>query len=709
MLLRKTHKGKVVMWDLLFVSVLVGALFLYVPGFALFRSLGIPWVVALICAPLVTSVAYSILGVVYARAGIQSSWVSLVVPLLFVAFGAFLVARFVVRVPERWFGLPRRETASNGWIDRHFDVLCLVLYVVVGLVLAAFFFLGNLDNAGSFSQEYDNIHHLGLTRSFLDSGNWSSLSSSLYVTSEDVAINPLPGSGFYPAAWNVLAALISSALGVPVEVSSNALNYLFVAVVFPSSMFLLMRGIFRDRPSVVPFGAFCVLGFTTFPWGFLVFGPLYPNMIAFSLVPAVAFCFMALFFEGLERISRVALAVLLIIGLSSFAFMQPNAVFTLGVLLAPFCVYQAVISVDKISLSGKRRVFAKVLAGVLTVGCIAVLWYAAYRAPFLQSVVTHWWPSFEPFSQSFLHALLLSFQSPSPQIALAVLVVAGGVYTLFDRRYLWVSCSYVLACVFYMVDASSDGPIKFLLTGFWYTDSNRVAAFAAMFAVPLASMGLWLVAKILRRMADALFPSGNAKCATTLVSSGVAVVAFLCLNYYSVEPAAPVEPGRAGDSSAFGALDESLRRAHSSSIRSVYDNDERAFVQEAERVIPPDALIVNVPDDGSAFAYGVDGARMYYRLLRTYGEGGETEESQLIRNGLSRVSSDDRVRRAVDNIGADYVLVLDQGPDGNERRYLFTYEGGRNWKGIESIDDDTPGFETVLSDGDMRLYRIEKP
>ena len=26
--------------------------------------------------------------------------------------------------------------------------------------------------------------------------------------------------------------------------------------------------------------------------------------------------------------------------------------------------------------------------------------------------------------------------------------------------------------------------------------------------------------------------------------------------------------------------------------------------------------------------------------------------------------------------------------------------------GISSIDDDTPGFEVVLSEGDMRLYKI---
>ena len=32
------------------------------------------------------------------------------------------------------------------------------------------------------------------------------------------------------------------------------------------------------------------------------------------------------------------------------------------------------------------------------------------------------------------------------------------------------------------------------------------------------------------------------------------------------------------------------------------------------------------------------------------------------------------------------------------------YEMG--WKGLANLTDDTPGFETILADGDMRLYKI---
>ena len=66
------------------------------------------------------------------------------------------------------------------------------------------------------------------------------------------------------------------------------------------------------------------------------------------------------------------------------------------------------------------------------------------------------------------------------------------------------------------------------------------------------------------------------------------------------------------------------------------------------------------------------------------------------------------MRAAVESIGAEYVLVLDQGESKEDRPRLFTYENGKNWLGIELIRDDTPGFEKVLGRGDMRLYRITR-
>ena len=37
---------------------------------------------------------------------------------------------------------------------------------------------------------------------------------------------------------------------------------------------------------------------------------------------------------------------------------------------------------------------------------------------------------------------------------------------------------------------------------------------------------------------------------------------------------------------------------------------------------------------------------------------------------------------------------------------MWVYDDGALWRGIDGIDEDTPGFELVLKRDDMRLYKI---
>ena len=95
----------------------------------------------------------------------------------------------------------------------------------------------------------------------------------------------------------------------------------------------------------------------------------------------------------------------------------------------------------------------------------------------------------------------------------------------------------------------------------------------------------------------------------------------------------------------------------------------------------------------------------YYRHCRT---GDQTEDSIAIRTGLANYASDKAVQQAVADIGATYVLQLDQGVALEDGVWLPQYSNPEPWSGIDAITDDTPGFKLVLSDGDMRLYEIEE-
>ena len=89
---------------------------------------------------------------------------------------------------------------------------------------------------------------------------------------------------------------------------------------------------------------------------------------------------------------------------------------------------------------------------------------------------------------------------------------------------------------------------------------------------------------------------------------------------------------------------------------------------------------------------------------------GKPEDSALIRSRLDSISYDDWVKEAVKNVGATYLLLLDQGrwynPSDPDSNFFFTYDDNSLWAGIDYVRDSTPGFEVVLARDDMRLYRI---
>ncbi len=686
------------MWGMFFAAVVLVGCFLYIPGFFALRAFCISRIFALVCAPLLSLVVYSLLGIVYAKVGIFCSWVVLVLPYGVLAFAVWGISRFFKGSPKLAFEVESSIVFSKKPVW-HFDASCLLGYVVLGLAVSLIFLSGSLSGPDAYVQEFDNVQHLGLTRGFVESGNWSALGVSMYPSEAGTRINPLPGSGFYPTAWNCVAALAVSALQVSVPLAINATNFLFVGIVLPASMFLLMRVLFRDRLSAIPFGAFCVLGFTAFPWGFLMFGPLYPNLAAFCLVPAVAACFVSVFTRNASNGSRVAAGLLCVIGLICLAFSQPNAVFTLAVFLIPFCTVQASRLADLPFVPDERKLLVRVGSGLAFLVFAGFVWFALYKMPFMQSVVTHYWSGFSTGERAVFDAFSLAFRLQVPQFLLALAVLAGIVSAARSKVWFWMAFPFVIFCIFFIIDAT-DGMAKHLLTGFWYTDSYRIAASAALVAVPLASLGLWWASKGLQFLVVKLRDVSPER--ASAVSAALVAAVFL-LGNFAVVPAAQ-ERGVPG--SAFGAVSSVLSRMSKQADQPVYSNAESAFVQEAMKVIPEGALVVNEPDDGSAFAYGVDGLNVYYRNLRDYGGANETKDSVAIRTKLYRVVDDVQVQAALEDIGAKYVLKLDQGPSIEQRGFLFTYEDGKRWSGLEGLNDNTPGFEVVLSRDDMRLYKV---
>ena len=212
------------MWDLFFAAAFVGAVFLFVPGALVLAGLRMHVASAIAFAPLLGIPATIALCLAYAALGINTNWATIFFPQLAVGLIICIVGRVRARdLPRRRFGERSREACR-------FDLCALALYLLVGVVVSVGMFTTFLGDPSNYMQEYDNVSHLGSIRCFVETGNWSPFSTSLYAGAADAAINPLPGGGFYPTACYNVAAFMVSLLGVPIPLSENAANFPFPAV-----------------------------------------------------------------------------------------------------------------------------------------------------------------------------------------------------------------------------------------------------------------------------------------------------------------------------------------------------------------------------------------------------------------------------------------------------------------------------------------------
>ncbi len=708
------------MWGSFCLAVAATLALLLVPGFLTLRGIGFSRLESALAAPLPTMLLCAVLSTVFYKAGLFCTWWLLAAVCIVVALAVYALGkRFVCgsgggpagaggptgsgpAVAGPGANRSRKATCPPALARFAASPWCVLLYIAAAALVYCYLFVLNVDDASSCVQYYDNMHHLGSIQSSLITGNWSSFDTTSYP--DQVAGGAAPTSsrfGFYPSAWHCIASFAASLTACEVEVAENATLAAFCVVVFPSGMYLLLNRLFADKPLACAAGAVCTVAFAFYPWRFMTFGPLLPNLVSLSLLPSAAVAFLGIFAEGASRKRRGACAALFVVGLGALAFTQPNVVFALGIFLAPYLVLLASRIPLRLNVSGKIGLAWRVIAALVAAACIAAVWVACNKAPFMQSVVNFVWNPYVPTSTAIKDVLLTRYLYHPAQIVLSVLIFAGVAAAIVDRRRAWVAAPFAIAACLYVVAASMEGPIRHLLTGFWYTDPTRIISMVVIFAMPLAALGFSAVVEVIMVLVGRLSRSDRRDGALggrwyACVAGGLALV--VCVwnfwpNYCLT--------GEEDSQNAFDVAGLYMREAFSDACNSWYDHDERAFVSEAMSIVGTDKVLANIPGDGSAVSYGINGCSVLYRYYDEAGSESELEASREIRLHLNEVASSPEVAAAARELNVGYVLKLHFG--GEEG---LAHSGPENWTGLFSIDDDTPGFEVVLSEGDMRLYRI---
>lgn len=657
------------MWALFAEDILAALVFLYAPGIVAMGLVRVSGYVKVAVAPLLSSVSYFLLAFFFGALGIHCSWGLLFGAALGLAFLALIVYRAARPVDVAELD---RSLCPISWKT-------VLLYLAVAFAVSVFYFVGPLDGPGSIYQENDNIFHLSLVRDFLDSGIYSMQSVLAY-----------------PASWHVLVSMVADLGEGNVAVAVNAVNFSLVTVVFPLSMAIFLSVVFRQNKAIVAFGSLCALGMAAFPWGFLLFGPLYPNLMGYALLPGAMASFILMIDSGSRRY-RVLFALLFAFVCLSLLFAHPNAIFVGIVFMTPFCVSKLLSSEWSMGACRDKRFRA---GAALAFICFVVLvWTVLYLSPMFAGVVSFQWPAYLSVRQAFVNLLVLSYSKASaPQLLMAFFVMLGAVYLFLKKENRWLIGVYVLFAVMYIVDVATEGFAKHYLTGFWYTDSFRVSAALGIAAIPLAAAGLYSLYRVLLHFAEKAWEvkggSSKAKVAG-IVFVATALVVFV--PSYSLQ-------GNGNVTTGFGQVEQMLEKGNTlDPSRSAYDVGENAFADEAKTLVG-DEKVLNFPYDGSAYSYALDNLNVEFRDWYGYENVDRDSDSAVIRERLNDVSTDERVADSLRTNGFHYLILLDMGKE-SEGLYTDPYIESE-WAGIASVTDETPGFKILLSRGDMRLYEI---
>ncbi len=723
------------MWFTFAAAVLVAVAILYVPGVLFFRACGLSRFASFAVAPGFSAAAFVVEGLALSAAGIACPAWALGVIALCVGLVVYGVRCLVRRssgsvggahasvsrgnnAPGGEAGLGEgkgagcgaaaaegSQGASSGGSAEAASPACLGfvarwgsspwkalgLFIGVSALVTLVVFVHPLGDPYAFARLDDSAAHLALVRSFLDTGFYSTLSASGYANMGEVG-------GYYPAAWHICTAVLASLFGNSVALGTNAMTIAVCAVVFPSGLCFLFTQVFAEakHAAIVACGAIVAVAFAGYPWGFLTWGQLLSNLLSYALVPAALALFACAVKPGKQK--RAGFVAAFVILSAAIVFAQPNGIFVLGIWVVAYAVSRVLSSAQGSAFELTRK---RVLAACAIVVVACVAWVALFFAPPLQVVVQYSWSPFLSPVQALIAGGSFMFSGRTGvQPFLTVLVLAGIVCACRNRRFLWLAIAFLFAWALWFLDAVCEGPVKQFLTGFWYTDYNRTGAMAALFAIPLAAMGfawlLQLLAAALGKLGGGKFGARKA-CACSLCVLLVAMAAVQFAPHHA----------KVGDSdirAGLMAVHKQFKTRYS--WDRIYTAEEQSFVHKAQDAIPADAVVLNVPNDGSAYAYAIDDMRTFYRRCSPSAFAGNKETGKLLRTSLNKVSTSAEVQQAVRESGAQYVLLLDAGRGEGATMSSLRYKK-EDWAGIESITEETPGFTLVMSEGDMRLYRID--
>ncbi|MCZ2806492.1 hypothetical protein O2W18_15385 [Modestobacter sp. VKM Ac-2983] len=639
-------------------SVLVVALCvvcLVVPGLPIAHLLGLRGLAAVGLAPVAVVGVVGVTAIGASQVGVE--WSPLLLLAVFAGLTA-LVACIALPLRQR---LPRPLPA-----DRRSVLGAASAGLVAAMLLGAFTVRRAIASPEELIQSSDSPFHYNAVVTILNSGDASSFAL-------DTLGVPGQAQGFYPGAWHGLASLLVMMSGVSVPAAANILSVSIALVVWPLGCLLLMRQLAGPSPLALGLAGVLSIGFGAFPWELLGWGVLWPNLLGLALVPAgLATLLSAVGLAEEDVIGRWRAWCLLPVMVVAIGLAHPNAVISLSAIaVAPTAV--ALGRAARRRYRAGDRPCAVLLAAPLLLAAPAY-WLVVAESGLFDRTMEADSPPFESPSHAIGEVLTGATNGWGAGWVLAALVVVGAVSTFVHRRRRWLVASHLVAGGLYVLAAGVPGAGRRIFTGFWYTDSHRLAAILPVTAVPLAVTGLLaLIALAQARvgaLADRRALGGAPRWSALVVPAALGLLLLASVGLYSTD-------NRDRVLAAYPKVDPLVDQAE-------YD----LFTRAAEHV-EPGAVIAQMPLNGSPAVMALSRRQVLFPQINT---GRVTPDQMYLAQHLVDAATDPEVCRIADRLDVRYLLT-------NDRPW------GTVWDGL-TYPGASSGFELLDEGGTFDLYRL---
>lgn len=653
-------------------ALIVALAVVLLPGAALAWAIGFRRSGLLGLAPLFS---LSIAGVVaVAAAWIHVPW----------NFGVVLVGTIVASVigwlvVRRWNRPERRR--SEPWTV----VAAAAAGIGVGALLISRRFMQLVGAPDNISQRYDDVFHLNAVRYVLDTANASSLD-----------LGRMGGGGggrasIYPAVWHSLAALVTQMTGAEVAVSVNVINLIAGAVIWPVSVVFLTRVIIGPRLLGLAAAGVLSSGFVAFPYLLMVWGPLFPNLLSASVLPA-ALATVILVCRKASAMTETPLQawLALVLGLPGLALSHMSSVNALIAFSAPLLLWTLAVYLRKLAKahSGWRSYLLPGLVTVVAVVVAGIAW-KVLRPGFYGG-----WKPHQTVAGAIGEVVGNAPMGGDLLLVVSVLALIGAGALMRRRGLWWVLACYAAAAYLYIVDAGyAAGWARDFFTGTWYQDTNRLAAYLPMFATVLAALGLTAVADAIVRVVAArrgkLTPVRLKGIAGRRLVGGVTLAGLVggvvvCGLLVVVTQTGPLRDYIVKNR-VFFARD---------TRESIVSSDEYKLFERLPGEVPADAVIAVNPWNGGSLAYAFADRKVleYHQTQR------KTADLEAIAQGLADADKNPKVCEAVRRLKVGYALDLGS-------QYLLNHPSSLMYPGLQDLEK-SKAVKLVDSEGEAKLFKI---